>query len=352
MEFVLYLREHIKKHPSVMPQDVVKFCYQAAFGAEHLLSDLSVAKRYFDAEFNATEPREGQPFECLSDEACRVDLGAWKSTGMPAEWLFNMFVASASVKKDAAAAFDGYLHQAEAAFDESIGFGLDEWRAFLENYLAQGVGAVHHSDIYRKSEKPAYRIVDRKFLPTIVLLEKLKCVTKESGAKIVAIDGRAASGKTTLAALLKTILGASVIRMDDFFLPPPLRTPERLSEMGGNVHYERFCEEVIPLVNKNDAFSYGVFDCGRMDLNGECLVEASEWRIVEGSYSHHPNFGDYADVKVFCTVSPEEQMKRILLRNGEKMAERFKKEWIPMEEKYFEAFHVCQRADVILKLKY
>ena len=51
-----YLTEHIKKHPSLMPQDVVKLCYQAAFGAEHLLSDLSAAKRYFDLEFDGVEP--------------------------------------------------------------------------------------------------------------------------------------------------------------------------------------------------------------------------------------------------------------------------------------------------------
>ena len=61
---------------------------------------------------------------------------------------------------------------------------------------------------------------------------------------IIAIDGRAASGKSTLAQQLGELLDADVIHMDDFFLPPSLRTKERLSEPGGNVHYERFAEEV------------------------------------------------------------------------------------------------------------
>ena len=30
-------------HPSAAPQDAVKQCYQAAFGAEHLLTDTSLA---------------------------------------------------------------------------------------------------------------------------------------------------------------------------------------------------------------------------------------------------------------------------------------------------------------------
>ncbi len=350
MDFKYYFLEQLKKHPSMQPQDVVKLCYQAAFGAEHLLSDISAAKRYFDAEFDATEPREGQLFECLSDDICRVDLGVWKNIGMPSEWLFNMFAASAGVKKDASSDFEKYLICAEKAFDGKVCFSIDEWRGFLAEYRTHGGGAVHHSDLYREKEKPAYRIVNSRFLRIFRLLEKLNYTSKASGVRVIAIDGRAASGKTTLSEILRAVLGASVVRMDDFFLPPSLRAVDRLSEAGGNIHYERFCEEVIPFVGKKEGFSYGVFDCGSMSICGVCSVDASEWRIVEGSYSHHPKFGDYADYKVFCTVPPEEQMRRIISRNGERMAERFKKEWIPMEEKYFEAFDVCRRADEEIKL--
>ena len=85
-----------------------------------------------------------------------------------------------------------------------------------------------------------------------------------------------------------------------------------------------------------------------MELDGEREIPQGAWRIVEGSYSHHPKFGSYADLRVFCTVSPEEQMRRILLRNGERWAERFKNEWIPMEEKYFDAFGIREGAEVLI----
>ncbi len=347
MDFSFYLTEQIKKHPSIMPQDVAKICYQAAMGAEHLLSDTSAAKRYFDAEFETIEPRRGELFECLTGDVCRVDLGAWKATGMPREWLFNMFVGTATVKRGGKEILEEYIASAEDVLKSaSVRFSAEEWRGFIKNYREMGMPAVHHSEAYRQSEKPSYRIVDRAFLSCLPILESAKEIQNVGEVKVIAIDGRAASGKTTLSGRLSKILGADIIRMDDFFLPPSLRTPERLAEAGGNIHYERFIDEVLPNLKEKSAFSYGVFDCGIMEISGKREIGESKWRIVEGSYSHHPKFGSYADLCVFCSVSPEEQMSRILIRNGERMAETFRDRWIPMEEKYFEAFKICESADL------
>jgi hypothetical protein len=41
-------------------------------------------------------------------------------------------------------------------------------------------------------------------------------------------------------------------------------------------------------------------------------------------------------------------MRRILARNGERMAARFKNEWIPMEEKYFSTFGIRESADLLI----
>jgi len=205
--------------------------------------------------------------------------------------------------------------------------------------------AVHHSENYRAGEHPAYRIVNARFMCILPLIEHLH---RSRDVRVIAIDGRAASGKTTKAGLLSAMLDAPVIHMDDFFLPPALRTEERLAQPGGNVHYERFAEEVVPALRSGDAFSYRIFDCGQMDFAGERTIPAAPIRIVEGSYAHHPTLGDYADLRVFTSVDEGEQMARILRRNGERMAEMFRTRWIPMEETYFSAFGIREKADIVL----
>ena len=91
-----YLIEQFRAHPSMQPQDVVKHCYQAARGAEHILSDSAAAEKYFFSEFESTPAMDVALQERLSDDVARVNLAAWKHRGLPAHWLFRLFAASAN----------------------------------------------------------------------------------------------------------------------------------------------------------------------------------------------------------------------------------------------------------------
>lgn len=167
---------------------------------------------------------------------------------------------------------------------------------------------------------------------------------------LVAIDGGSASGKTTLARQLSQVLGCPVVHMDDFFLPPALRTPERLSEPGGNVHYERFAAEVLPGLRNGEDFSYGVFDCGAMDVTGTAQIPAADIVLVEGAYSLHPKLAEAYDLKIFLQVDPVFQAERILQRNGPEKQAVFLSKWIPLEQHYFEGCRVAERADFVLEI--
>lgn len=333
---MIHIKEQMKLHPSMTAQDIVKMCYQAAFGAEHILNDKKAALNYFESEYNTVPSTDEPLYEIISDKVCRINIGAWKKEGMPSSWLFQMFTMSVSIYNDGDKAFAEYA-------DEAAQIAPD-FKAYLDKYLKNGVRPVHHSDCYRKAEQPHYRVVSSEFIRIIPLLKKIY----SANAKVISIDGRAASGKSTLASYLNRITGASVVHMDDFFLPPALRTEERLHEAGGNIHYERFIEEVLSEIRKGNEFTYTAFDCSVMDYGEKRTVHPSPYVIVEGAYSCHPLFGDYADIKVFSDISPDEQMKRILLRNGEKMAEMFASRWIPMEEKYYKKFSIKEKADLIL----
>ena len=160
----------------------------------------------------------------------------------------------------------------------------------------------------------------------------LKAVTPD--VRVIAIDGRSASGKTSLSAVLAEMIGGEVVHMDDFFLPPHLRTAGRRGQPGGNVHYERFSIQVAPRLPWREPFSYQRFDCTRLTMNEWRQVPAVPVVFVEGAYALHPACRGEYGLKVFFDVSPQLQQQRIMQRNGPDQWVRFREEWIPMERLY------------------
>lgn len=77
------------------------------------------------------------------------------------------------------------------------------------------------------------------------VLDAIRSLLDRQERVLVAIDGRCGAGKTTLAARLQAELPCRVFHMDDFFLQPYQRTPERLQAPGENVDHERFLQEVL-----------------------------------------------------------------------------------------------------------
>lgn len=161
---------------------------------------------------------------------------------------------------------------------------------------------------------------------------------------LVAIDGRCAAGKTTLASHLQKETGCAVFHMDDFFLRPEQRTANRLCTPGGNVDYERFLEEVMMPLGKGQTVVYHPFDCKTKTLKPPIEVSPHSLVIIEGSYSCHPALWDYYDLRIFLNVDSSEQLHRIALRNGDGL-EQFCSKWIPLEEQYFKAYRIKERCD-------
>lgn len=166
---------------------------------------------------------------------------------------------------------------------------------------------------------------------------------------IVAIDGNSGSGKSSLAKELESIYDSNVFHMDHFFLRPEQRTAERMKEVGGNVDYERFKDEVLKNIKKNIEFEYQVYDCKLGRLTHYIKVSPKKLNIVEGVYSMHPALrGDY-DLKIFMSIDAELQKQRILQRSGEYMLKRFLQEWIPLENLYFSEMRIAEICDIVLK---
>ena len=178
-------------------------------------------------------------------------------------------------------------------------------------------------------------------------LQRIRQLLTEKDRVIVAIDGNCASGKTTLTAQLAEHFDCNVFHMDDFFLRPEQRTPQRYEETGGNIDYERFHQEVLLPLQTGNAFSYRPFDCSTFTLEEPVAVTPKKLTLIEGSYSHHPYFGNAYDLKILLTIDSGTQRQRILERPAF-LQERFFSLWIPMENRYLEAFQIAEKADLIL----
>ena len=110
--------------------------------------------------------------------------------------------------------------------------------------------------------------------------------------------------------------------------------------------HERFLQEVLLRLKSGGDFSYSPYDCMRQEYGAAVFFCDNDVNIVEGSYSCHPALRDYYDLKIFLSVEPEEQIKRIKRREGDAHAADFFGKWIPMEERYIEEYRVPEYCDL------
>jgi uridine kinase len=180
--------------------------------------------------------------------------------------------------------------------------------------------------------------------------QKVEVLLKESKKEIIviAIDGMTGSGKTTLAEELSQVYNAPIFHADDYFLPPELRTEERLNEPGGNIHYEKMKKEIIDILVEgkiNSTIKYKPFICKKQSYGEEKSFKLSKINIVEGSYCLNPYFGKYYDISVFLTINEKSQIERLTKRCPQ-MINNFINKWIPLEKKYHDAFKLYDNCDI------
>lgn len=178
-------------------------------------------------------------------------------------------------------------------------------------------------------------------------IDRVERLLAEGRCAFVAIDGPCASGKTVFAASLHERFGGNVLHMDDFFLRPEQRTPERFAEPGGNVDRERFEAEVLKPLAAGKAVRYRPWDCHTGDFATSRSVEPAALTVVEESYSMHPALRGYYDLTMCLIVDPSERLRRLEARNP-RMLQRFIDEWIPLENRYFESTNTQGSADLLV----
>lgn len=347
-----WIMDQCGRYPALCPEDLLKALHQSAFGCGHFISDEAEGLHLLRRELEGLAPGDGGPaVEPLGGGYCRLHLRYLAESGLTPRTLFRLFALSAGPPdRDGTALLEELLDTVLVlAAEGRLPFPHGELREAVSRWRAAGFPACRHSERFRRSYVPAYRVIRREYVRLLPLLAGIDRQTAVKTQVILALEGGSAAGKTTLAGLLERIYGCGVFHMDDFFLRPEQRTQARLAEPGGNVDRERFLKEVLGPLCRGETVSYRPYDCRSRTVGAARQVLPGVLNVVEGAYSMHPALAGFYDLSAFLRIPEACQRERIRRRNSPAQQERFFSEWIPLEEAYFAATAAESRCDFILE---
>ncbi len=147
---------------------------------------------------------------------------------------------------------------------------------------------------------------------------------------VIAIDGDAASGKTTFSDSYKDNPLVWVIPMDHFYLP----FDQRSDDVGGHMDYDKLIQGILLPHQQQKLMHYSWYDPHASQINKDFILPYRPIIILEGAYSCHPKLRSWIDLSCMFTITPALQKKRIIIRSDTNTYDKFKDVWIPKEKQY------------------
>ena len=338
--FSALARQHLTRYPAMQPQDLAKLAYQAAWGPAHLADARDAVLAALRREWAALPPKTDVPApEAVGGGLSRLHLDPrWDECALPlvTDLLLRTAAAHGGTEQDFARRLDAVAS-----------LPVEGMAAWLADYRAAGCPAVHHSEAYRAAYQPHYRLLRADYAGYFPALYAASQAMQAGKPVLLAVDGRCGSGKTGLALLMQQVLGAQVVHMDDFFLPPDRRAADWETQPAGNMDLARLAREVLDPLRAGQAAVYRPFSCQSGQLGDQTTLRPAPLTVIEGSYSLHPSLAARYDLGLFLTCPPETQADRLRAREGAHFA-AFEARWIPFEERYFARCGVQEAASLVI----
>ena len=162
------LLEEIKKHPHSKVEDIYKYLHQAAFGSEHAVKDTAAVKKWMENEIAKLDfSISDDLIDNLSPDGklARINLRPYLQKGYDVKILLDAFIKTANNFKGSTRNFKLFWKAAgELAKEKKMIFTVEEMNSFFEEQSKKEFPATHHSKEYEAEYKPAYRVVDLKYL--------------------------------------------------------------------------------------------------------------------------------------------------------------------------------------------
>lgn len=344
-----YLTWHLKERPGMIAQDVVKLVFQAHCGCGHLLAEEVSVLASIEKEESLLLPDAATPLtEPLGDHYCRLNLRRAMADGITPLWIARMMKLSA--KPTDILADRKSVHELLVSLNETeVGLSHEGLLSMANRLLDNPDWLPGHSESYRQAYAPAYRVISRDMERLLPILTAYAQAIRNRPQVLICIDGPCGSGKTTLARQLAFITDAACVPMDDFYTPHPQKTPERMALPGGNADVERLLAELLIPWRETGHAAYRPYLCAEDRFGDPVDVPQRPLTILEGSYSLLPAIAALADVRVFLTVDEQEQLRRLLVREGAEGLKRFRRMWIPLEKAYHTAFSLPNEHCLIIE---
>ena len=202
------LKEQLRKYPSFQIRDVFKFLHQSCFGCEHAVSSIETAIDYIEREYKDNSVGRGELTEKLDGNYSRASLG-WLDEGLSAATLGKLFFASAQKEPSGAADLEEKLCVArELVREGELPFDPSDFEREEALWREAGFPALHHSDIYRNSYRPSYRVILDAYANILPLLAKIDKALSRGAAKVTAECGEAE--RKDLEETLRSLYGAEI----------------------------------------------------------------------------------------------------------------------------------------------
>ncbi|MEN6340356.1 MAG: hypothetical protein ABFD03_09550 [Clostridiaceae bacterium] len=176
-EWVKTLLFHAARYPKMEPTDAVKLAYQSVFGGGHLVKDeASSLLRLCDERASVLAENACaavEPFEPIGFGRARMMLSSGALAGLPDTLLNRAFVLSSGEPSGNTALFREALAVLEEAVIGGVfSFSPDAFSVYLSGYRASGCPMASHSESYRLAYRPAYRVLNDRFVQALTALVK------------------------------------------------------------------------------------------------------------------------------------------------------------------------------------
>lgn len=348
MKTETFITELFKAYPLSTVNDICKALFQSSFGCEHFIEDRNACTERIISEHASSSFSDTPMIEELDGSYVRLSLSIIDE-GMSPSTLASLFSCSARKEPHGIVALEEKLNIFMTMIEEGkTPLNREESFAYIRSWKQQHYPAISHSDVYKQAYRPSYRLVHKDYVPYIPVLLMIDGKKKEKQSLTVAIDGHCGGGKTTLGVFLRNIYDADLVHVDDFYLQAHQRTEERYAQPGGNFDRERLEAEVLLPHSLGKDVSYHWFDCSAKKLTEDTVsLHHKDITVIEGSYSMYPTLQKYYDCSVFVDIDPDTQLRRIARRNPD-LIQDFREKWIPLENRYFEAYGISEACDLII----